>query len=89
MAGTPALQGWYVKNSHSKSLKPVIVDWVDAVADVRQKPSDLPTMKSIGFLYKKDKKKIILVNLSPVDFDITHCVSISIPIGIVKKITHL
>ena len=68
---------------------PVIVDWVDAVADVRSEPRELPIMQSIGFLYKKNKEKLVLINLAPPDFDITSCVSISIPIGIVKRITYL
>lgn len=84
-----APQDSFMKSSPSKKYKPVVIDWVDAVADVRSEPSALPTMQSIGFLFKKDKEKIVLINLTPPDFDITHCVSISIPIGIVKRITYL
>jgi len=82
-------QDSFMTNSRSKKYRPVIVDWVDAVADIRSQPSSLPTMQSVGFLFKKDRERLILVNLTPPDFDITHCVSISIPVGIVKRITYL
>ena len=72
-----------------QKLRPVEVGWYDTVARTSHDDSQLPLMKSVGYLYKKSKKQVILLSMITPDADVEHSPSINIPRGCVRSIKQL
>lgn len=74
-------------------MKIVEVTWVDAQSrdqweDIKDVTNDLALVKSVGYLFYKDKKLVTLALNNDTTNDTLSCV-MHIPVGCIKKMRYL